>query len=132
MAKKLPIPANAALEAMRQQILDAVKAFASPEEPVAKLLAGLASDVERASGEPLEIFPVCHHSPASAIHLLRRVSQAPPRVIFMEMCEDLRPLLDGLVECRFPVALQAFALSSESFPRGWAPLSVVAPLTEFS
>ena len=50
----------------------------------------------------------------------------------MEMCEDLQPLLDKLRDCRLPVALQAFAGHSATFPKSWVPLSVVAPLTEFS
>src|SRR5262249_34020296 len=31
-----------------------------------------------------------------------------------------------------PVALQAFASSSEAFPAAWSPLNLVCPLTEFS
>lgn len=50
----------------------------------------------------------------------------------MEMCEDLRGTLDGLRECRLPVALQAFAQTADAFPKGWSPLSVVAPISEFS
>ena len=38
----------------------------------------------------------------------------------------------GLRDCRLPVALQAFAQTADAFPKGWSPLSVVAPLTEFS
>ncbi len=82
--------------------------------------------------EPLEIFPVAHHSPSSAIHMVRRLGQRPPRVIFMEGCEDLRPLLDGLRDCKLPVALQAFASTSSAFPPAWFPLNLVCPLTEFS
>jgi len=50
----------------------------------------------------------------------------------MEACEDLRPLLEGLKECKLPVALQAFASNADAFPSRWAPLSLVCPLTEFS
>ena len=81
--------------------------------PLAAILGGLVDDVERAAREPLEIFPVAHHSPSSAIHMVRRLAQRPPRVIFMECCEDLRPLLDGLRDCKLPVALQAFASTSD-------------------
>ena len=48
------------------------------------------------------------------------------------MCEDLRPVVDKLRDCKLPVALQAFAGETTSFPRSWSPLSVVAPFTEFS
>src|SRR5262249_40518007 len=40
--------------------------------------------------------------------------------------------LDGLGDCRLPVALQAFAAHSDAFPSSWFPLNLVAPLTEFS
>jgi hypothetical protein len=81
----------------------------------------------------LELFPVCHHSPAAAVHMVQRLRNGPPpKVIFLELCEDLQPVLEKLRDCRLPVALQAFASGSETFPKGWTPLSVVAPLTEFS
>src|SRR5262249_14760512 len=44
----------------------------------------------------------------------------------------LRPVLDGLRDCRLPVALQAFASGSDAFPAAWSPLNLVCPLTEFS
>lgn len=53
-------------------------------------------------------------------------------MIFMELCENLRGALEGLRDCRLPVALQAFAQTADAFPKAWSPLSVVAPLTEFS
>src|SRR5262249_51637900 len=77
-------------------------------------------------------FPVAHHSPAAAAHLVRVLRARPPKVIFLELCEDMRPLLDRLRDCTLPVALQAFAGESGAFPKSWAPLSAVAPLTEFS
>lgn len=104
----------------------------SEARPLAEILGGLVDDVERAVREPLEIFPVCHHSPSSAVHMVRRLREKPPKVIFMECCEDLRPLLDGLAECTLPVALQAFASTTEGFPADWAPLNLVCPLSEFS
>jgi Family of unknown function (DUF5682) len=123
--------ALASFEPLRQQLLAAAKEFAGAR-PLAELLGSLVDDVHRAASEPLEIFPVCHHSPAAAVHMIRRLRENPPRIVFMEMCEDFRPLLDKLRECRLPVALQAFASQVEGFPRSWVPLSVVAPLTEFS
>lgn len=44
----------------------------------------------------------------------------------------MRPLLDELRNCRLPVALQAFASDIDGFDKEWAPLSVVAPITEAS
>ena len=123
---------NPAQELIRQQLLQAAQAFSSTSQPLEKLLSAIVDDVSRAADEPLEIFPVCHHSPASALHLVQRLKAKPPKVIFMEMCEDFRPILESLRECTFPVALQAFALHGEAFPKSWSPLSVVAPLTEFS
>jgi hypothetical protein len=117
---------------LREQLLAAASAFADEARGLGEILGGLVDDVDRACREPLEIFPVCHHSPSSALHMLRRLAASPPRVIYMECCDDLRPVLEGLRDCRLPVALQAFAGVSEAFPAAWAPLNLVCPLTEFS
>ncbi|MES2706775.1 MAG: DUF5682 family protein [Verrucomicrobiota bacterium] len=126
------MPTPPAHDALRAQIRAAAEAFASETKPLAGILNGLVDDVERAAREPLEIFPVCHHSPSSAVHMVRRLRERAPKVIFMECCEDLRPLLDGLAECTLPVALQAFSSQTEGFPPDWSPLNLVCPLTEFS
>lgn len=132
MTKTAALPSASVFEPLRQQLLAAAEAFATDARPLGQLLGAMVDDVRRASAEPLEIFPVCHHSPAAALHMVRRLKRRPPRVLFMEMCEDLRPLLDKLRDCKLPVALQAFAGHSDAFPKSWTPLSVVAPLTEFS
>jgi hypothetical protein len=132
MTTTAPFDRLTGFEPLRQQLRAAAEAFATDAQPLGALLGAMVDDVERAVAEPLEIFPVCHHSPASALHMVRRLGNAPPRVIFMELCEDLRPLLEKLRDCKLPVALQAFAGQSEAFPKSWTPLSVVAPLTEFS
>jgi hypothetical protein len=119
-------------EPLKRQLLSAAEAFASDARSLGEILGGLVDDVERAVREPLEIIPVAHHSPSSALQVVRRLGTRPPRVIFMECCEDLRPTLDGLRDCRLPVALQAFASDSDAFPRSWFPLNLVCPLTEFS
>ncbi|WP_406700863.1 DUF5682 family protein [Singulisphaera sp. Ch08] len=124
----LSIPFNP----LKDQLLAAAEAFATEAQPLAKILGGLVDDVERAGREPLEIVPVCHHSPSSALQMVRRLTARPPRVIYMECCEDLRPVLDGLRNCQLPVALQAFAPVSKAFPAAWSPLNLVCPLTEFS
>jgi hypothetical protein len=125
------LPAPAGFDALRAQLRAAAEAFGGDE--LGSLLAGMVGDVERATAEPLEIFPVCHHSPASALHMVQRLRAGPaPRVIFVELCEDLQGVVEKLRDCRLPVALQAFASQSDAFPRSWAPLSVVAPITEFS
>lgn len=126
------LPAGEGFEPLREQLLAAATAFTGDARPLGELLEGLVNDVERATREPLEIFPVCHHSPAAAVHMIGRLRRRPPRVIFMEMCEDLRPLIDLLRDCKLPVALQAFASRTDAFPKSWSPLSVVAPLTAFS
>ena len=82
--------------------------------------------------EPLEIFPVCHHSPASAIAMARRLRAKQPKVVYLELCEDMAPLLTELRNCTLPVAVQAFATEVDGFPAEWSPLSVVAPITEAS
>ncbi|GAA2121372.1 hypothetical protein GCM10009780_81880 [Actinomadura alba] len=113
-------------------MLDAADAFADGPGGVHGILAGIVDDVDRALREQLEIFPVCHHSPASALAMVRRLREKQPKVIYLELCEDLRPLLDELRNCRLPVALQAFATDVDGFPEDWVPLSVVAPITEAS
>ncbi|WP_247614251.1 DUF5682 family protein [Streptomyces tagetis] len=92
----------------------------------------MVDDVDRAVREPLEIFPVCHHSPASALAMARRLREKQPKVVYLELCEDMAPLLTELRNCRLPVAVQAFAGQVEGFPAEWAPLSVIAPMTEAS
>ncbi|MER5335264.1 hypothetical protein [Micromonospora sp. NPDC002717] len=117
---------------LRQQLAAAATAFADSPGAVADILAGMVDDVDRALGEELEIFPVCHHSPASALAMVRRLRVKQPKVIYLELCEDLQPLLGELRNCRLPVAVQAFASELEGFPADWGPLSVVAPITEAS
>ncbi len=125
-------PPQSPLDVLRTQLESTAEAFSSDEDTCAEILGGMAGDVERASQEPLEILPVAHHSPSSALHTVRRLEAEQPEVVFVEMCEDLRPLIPDLDECTFPVALQAFANESEAFPLEWSPLTVVAPLTDFS
>lgn len=137
-----PLTADPSLTALRDQLVAAAAAFTDAARPLGDLLRALVDDVERAAAEPLEIFPVKHHSPASALQMVRRLRSRAPRVIFLEACEDLGPpheasaklpaWIQGLTHCRFPVALQAFAPEAPAFPADWTPLNVVTPLSEFS
>ncbi|WP_049807086.1 hypothetical protein [Frankia inefficax] len=122
----------ASFEQLRARLVEAAGAFAADSAALAEITTGLVDDVSWMLREPLEIFPVCHHSPASALAMSRRLREKRPRVIYLELCEDLRPLLGELRNCRLPVAVQAFAHELAGFPTGWGPLSVVAPLTEAS
>lgn len=117
---------------LEEQLLAAAATFAGDARALADLLTRLARDVERAMGEQLEIFPVCHHSPASALHMARRLREAAPRTIYLELCEDLRPLVEHLRDCSLPVALQAYAAESDALPPEALPAAVIAPLTEAS
>ncbi|MER6995458.1 hypothetical protein [Streptomyces sp. NPDC000410] len=119
-------------EALRAQLQEAASTFADGPDALEGILLGIVDDVDRAVREPLEIFPVCHHSPASAIAMARRLREKQPKVVYLELCEDLAPLLTELRNCKLPVAVQAFATEIDGFPPDWAPLSVVAPLTEAS
>lgn len=119
-------------EALRVQLQEAAAAFADGPAALEGILLGLVDDVDRAAREPLEIFPVCHHSPASAVAMARRLREKQPKVVYLELCEDMTPLLTELRNCRLPVAVQAFASRLDGFPEEWAPLSVVAPITEAS
>ncbi|MFI9191021.1 hypothetical protein ACIG0A_17235 [Streptomyces californicus] len=118
--------------ALRGQLQEAAAAFADGPGALEGILLGMVDDVDRAVREPLEIFPVCHHSPASALAMARRLREKQPKVVYLELCEDMAPLLTELRNCRLPVAVQAFASDVEGFPAEWAPLSVVAPVTEAS
>ncbi|MFK0248829.1 hypothetical protein ACIQUM_29390 [Amycolatopsis azurea] len=123
---------SGAFEALRGQLQEAAAAFADGPGALEGILLGLVDDVDRAVQEPLEIFPVCHHSPASAVAMARRLREKQPKVVYLELCEDMAPLLTELRNCRLPVAVQAFATDVKGFPAEWAPLSVVAPITEAS
>jgi hypothetical protein len=123
---------SSTFQALRAQLLDAAAALADGPDALAGILSGIVDDVDRALREPLEIFPVCHHSPASAIAMAKRLRDKQPKVIYLELCEDMTPLLTELRNCRLPVAVQAFASELSGFPQDWAPLSVVAPITEAS
>jgi hypothetical protein len=119
-------------EALRAQLQQAAATFAGGPDALEGILLGMVDDVDRAVREPLEIFPVCHHSPASAIAMARRLREKQPKVVYLELCEDMAPLLTELRNCRLPVAVQAFATDVDGFPAEWSPLSVVAPVTEAS
>ena len=123
---------GASFHALRTQLQEAASAFADGAGALEGILLGMVDDVDRASREPLEIFPVCHHSPASATAMARRLRDKQPKVVYLELCEDMAPLLTELRNCTLPVAVQAFASEVDGFPREWAPLSVVAPITEAS
>ncbi|WP_445527904.1 hypothetical protein [Streptomyces cyslabdanicus] len=117
---------------LRGQLREAADTFAGGPDALEGILLGMVDDVDRALREPLEIFPVCHHSPASATAMARRLREKQPKVVYLELCEDMAPLLTELRNCRLPVAVQAFAGDVDGFPQDWAPLSVVAPITEAS
>ncbi|KJK51592.1 hypothetical protein UK23_06370 [Lentzea aerocolonigenes] len=119
-------------ESLRTQLNEAATAFSDGPGALEGILLGMVDDVDRAVREPLEIFPVCHHSPASAVAMARRLRDKQPKVIYLELCEDMAPLLTELRNCRLPVAVQAFSSEVDGFPADWAPLSVVAPITEAS
>jgi len=125
-------PNEGAFHPLRTQLQEAAATFAGGSSALEGILLGLVDDVDRALREPLEIFPVCHHSPASATAMARRLREKQPKVVYLELCEDMAPLLTELRNCTLPVAVQAFASEVDGFPREWAPLSVVAPITEAS
>lgn len=119
------------------ELLDLVRVaattFTADEGEAAATMEILAADVARARSERLPLFPVIHHSPASAVHMVRWLRDRQPKLVFIELCEDLRTVAEDLRDCTLPVALQAFAGETKgAFPLEWLPLSVVAPITEFS
>lgn len=124
--------ASADAQALVHELRAAARAFTDSEQAAAQVVQTMADDVERAMGQPLAIFPVMHHSPASAAQMVRYLRTTEPKVVFIELCEDLQPIVSDLADCTLPVALQAFASQPDGFPESWAPLSLVAPLTELS
>jgi hypothetical protein len=121
-----------AFEQLKTQLQNAVETFTEDSDALSAVLLAMAKDVERIVHEPLDIFPVAHHSPASALQLVRHLRERPPKVIYMEMCEDLRGVVENLIDCKLPVALQAFASQSDIIEKEMLPVTVVAPLTEAS
>ncbi len=119
-------------EPLSEQLHAAAAIFTEDAEALSRLLAHMAADVDRMMQEPLDMFPVAHHSPASALQLVRRLYQTPPRVIYIELCEDMLELVGNLRDCRLPVAFQGFAAESDLVPAEILPITVVAPLTEAS
>ena len=117
---------------LRQQLEEAAAEFTEDAQALGDVLTAMAADVNRAMTEPLEIFPVMHHSPASALHMVRRLQQRQPKAIYLELCEDMRDIVPNLKHCKLPVALQAFATESSHIPEDALPVTVVAPLTEAS
>src|SRR5262249_25093727 len=71
MSTKTDLQTLAPSEPLREQLLAAAKKFADDAHPLGQLLGSMIDDVQRATAEPLEIFPVCHHSPAAAVHMIR-------------------------------------------------------------
>ncbi|MEK9521564.1 DUF5682 family protein [Streptomyces venezuelae] len=132
MSGRYEKPASPSFTALRGQLHEAAAEFAGGRDALEEILLGMVDDVDRAVAEPLEIFPVCHHSPASALAMASRLREKQPKVVYLELCEDMAPLLTELRNCRLPVAVQAFASEIDGFPPDWAPLSVVAPITEAS
>ena len=57
-------------DALRDQLLAAAEALSDGPAALPQILAGMVDDVDHALCEPLEIFPVCHHSPASALAMV--------------------------------------------------------------
>lgn len=120
------------LDQLKQQLETMAAEFTEDAQALSQLLTTMAADVKRAVEEPLEIFPVAHHSPASALHMVRRLHERQPKAVYIELCEDLREVVANLDHCKLPVALQAFAAKSDLIPGDDLPVSVVAPLTEAS
>jgi hypothetical protein len=124
--------AEQAFEQLKTQLHTAAAEFVGDAQALRDILMAMANDVERIFHEPMDIFPVAHHSPASALQLVRRLNERPPKVIYIELCEDLREVVTNLYDCKLPIALQAFASESDVIDPDTLPVTIVAPLTEAS
>ena len=123
------MPAN---EALLAELRAAAATMIRDKAALAQMLERIANDVDVAMREPLPMFPVIHHCPASAVHMVRYLHAKQPKILFLELCEDLGTNLKDLADCTFPVALQAFAGEVDGHDKALAPLSIVAPITEMS
>ena len=117
---------------LRRQLESVAQAFTDSPEELTSTLRTLSDDVEQATNERLCLFPVTHHSPASALQMVQYLRSYEPKLVLIEACEDLRPLVEQLDQCSLPVALQSYASEPKELPRAWAPLNVLLPFTNFS
>jgi hypothetical protein len=81
----------------------------------------MVDDVDRALREELEIFPVCHHSPSSALAMALRLRSKRPRIIYLSCARTSSRCWASCATAAPPVALQAFASELRGFPRDWGP-----------
>ena len=96
------MPAN---EALLAELRAVAASMTQDAAALGAVLQQMAADVERAMAEPLPMFPVIHHCPASAIHMVRWLRARQPKIVFLELCEDLGGHIPDLPDCTFPVAL---------------------------
>ena len=81
-----------------------------------------------ALGEELEIFPVCHHSPASALAMVRRLREKQRRSSTWSCARTCARCWRSCATagCRWRCRRSRPSLTGS---RDWGPLSVVAPIT---
>ncbi|MES2264843.1 MAG: DUF5682 family protein [Pseudomonadota bacterium] len=74
--------------------------------------AGLRALGARLVCDELIIFPVRHHSPACALHLLRLFAARPPCAVLVEGPRSFTPLIEALThaDARAPLAIYAYAV----------------------
>ena len=124
LTDNLPTP----FEPLKRQLLAAAEALADNTQPLAAILGGLVNDVERAGREPLEILPVCHHSPSSALHMVRRL--AGHRATAYHLLGVLRGPTPrtrmGSPSASYPSRPRRSRGTSDAFPSSWFPLNTAS------
>lgn len=72
----------------------------------------LRQSAARLISDALIVFPVRHHSPACALHLLRLFAERPPSVVLVEGPRSFTPLIASLThaDARAPLAIYSYAV----------------------
>ncbi len=118
--------------ALRTQLQGAATEFAGGPDALEGILLGMVDDVDRAVREPLEIFPVCHHSPASALAMARRLRGEAAQGGVPGTVRGHGAAADRAAQLLTPRRGAGVRGRDRQLPQEWAPLSVVAPITEAS
>lgn len=88
----------------------------------------------RLVGEEVIIFPVRHHSPACALHLLQLFSRMSPSVVLVEGPRSFTPLIPMLAhaDAKTPLAVYSYAVQRMSNDGGERRHAVYYPFCDYS
>ncbi|MGG6263144.1 DUF5682 family protein [Leptolyngbya sp. AN03gr2] len=119
------------IQSLHESLVQAIQKT-YPNSDLVSISEQATRDVERAMQEPLQILPICHFSPASAIAVRQFLELHKPKAIYLELTEDLNPLIQAVPECVPPFTLQAIAQESTSLDSKLLPVKLNTSLVEAS